>query len=186
MARYDLPHAAPEPLRLIQRFVNTADAEHGREWLVTPGDLSTWIAEHGLAVPPRIGARELRRAHELREALRTLARANNLGDLGVEDAILAVNRTARGARLEVALDSDGAPSIGQRAGAFDGVLGELLAIAFRSMLSGEWTRLKACRQCSWVFYDTSRNRSATWCSMAICGNRAKTRAYRRRRRHAAA
>jgi predicted RNA-binding Zn ribbon-like protein len=32
------------------------------------------------------------------------------------------------------------------------------------------------------FYDYSPNRSAAWCSMQLCGNRAKTRAYRRRRR----
>ncbi|MGZ8667616.1 MAG: CGNR zinc finger domain-containing protein, partial [Solirubrobacterales bacterium] len=29
----------------------------------------------------------------------------------------------------------------------------------------------------------SRNRSRTWCSMEVCGNRAKTRSYRHRRRH---
>ena len=43
-----------------------------------------------------------------------------------------------------------------------------------------WERLKACPQCGWSFYDYSRNRSATWCSMSLCGNRLKTRAYRRR------
>jgi predicted RNA-binding Zn ribbon-like protein len=49
------------------------------------------------------------------------------------------------------------------------------------MADGTWHRLKACRQCAWAYYDYSKNRSATWCSMAICGNRTKTRAYRRRR-----
>jgi predicted RNA-binding Zn ribbon-like protein len=48
------------------------------------------------------------------------------------------------------------------------------------MLDGTWERLKACRNCYWSFYDYSPNRSATWCSMQICGNRQKTRAYRRR------
>jgi predicted RNA-binding Zn ribbon-like protein len=49
------------------------------------------------------------------------------------------------------------------------------------MLDGSWSRLKACRNCCWSFYDYSPNRSATWCSMQLCGNRKKTRAYRRRR-----
>jgi predicted RNA-binding Zn ribbon-like protein len=50
--------------------------------------------------------------------------------------------------------------------------------------AGTWDRLKACRQetCGWLFYDVSRNRSSSWCSMQVCGGREKSRAYRRRRR----
>ena len=33
-----------------------------------------------------------------------------------------------------------------------------------------------------AFFDRSKNRSATWCSMSICGNRTKNRAYYRRQR----
>ena len=48
---------------------------------------------------------------------------------------------------------------------------------------GEWTRLKICPadDCQWAFYDRSRNRSATWCDMKVCGNRHKVREYRERR-----
>jgi predicted RNA-binding Zn ribbon-like protein len=48
---------------------------------------------------------------------------------------------------------------------------------------GTFARLKACphARCGWAFYDTSRNRSAQWCSMRICGNRTKGEAFRRRR-----
>ncbi|MGH2778535.1 MAG: CGNR zinc finger domain-containing protein, partial [Actinomycetota bacterium] len=31
-----------------------------------------------------------------------------------------------------------------------------------------------------AFYDHSKNRSGKWCTMRVCGNRAKTRAYRER------
>jgi predicted RNA-binding Zn ribbon-like protein len=50
------------------------------------------------------------------------------------------------------------------------------------MSDGTWARVKACRaeDCRWAFYDFSRNRSGTWCDMAVCGNRAKVRAYRAR------
>jgi predicted RNA-binding Zn ribbon-like protein len=50
------------------------------------------------------------------------------------------------------------------------------------MSEGTWSRLKACLAdtCQWAFYDQSKNRSAHWCSMAVCGNRAKARAYRNR------
>ena len=45
------------------------------------------------------------------------------------------------------------------------------------MRDGHWQRMKACRnpQCRWVFYDHSRNRTGTWCSMRVCGNRHKVR-----------
>jgi predicted RNA-binding Zn ribbon-like protein len=54
------------------------------------------------------------------------------------------------------------------------------------MRDGTWDRMKACRadDCEWAFYDSSRNRSGTWCSMEVCGNRAKARAFRARHRPA--
>jgi len=44
--------------------------------------------------------------------------------------------------------------------------------------------MKACPRdvCGWAFYDRSSNASATWCSMSVCGGRAKAGAYYRRRR----
>ncbi|WP_077961751.1 CGNR zinc finger domain-containing protein [Ensifer adhaerens] len=38
-------------------------------------------------------------------------------------------------------------------------------------------RLKICPNCGWLFLDRSRNRSRTWCDMAVCGNRNKARLY---------
>jgi predicted RNA-binding Zn ribbon-like protein len=40
-------------------------------------------------------------------------------------------------------------------------------------------RVKQCEgdPCGWLFFDTSRNRSRRWCSMADCGNRAKARRF---------
>ncbi|HSO54001.1 MAG TPA: CGNR zinc finger domain-containing protein [Actinomycetes bacterium] len=50
------------------------------------------------------------------------------------------------------------------------------------MGDGTWSRLKPCRNhgCRWLVYDHSTNRSGTWCTMSLCGNRGKARAYRRR------
>jgi predicted RNA-binding Zn ribbon-like protein len=65
----------------------------------------------------------------------------------------------------------------------DGALADLVGIVYTAMADGTWSRLKACRRevCHWLFYDRSRNRSAVWCQMAVCGNRTKTTAYRARR-----
>ncbi|MDK1376327.1 MULTISPECIES: CGNR zinc finger domain-containing protein [unclassified Sinorhizobium] len=43
-------------------------------------------------------------------------------------------------------------------------------------------RLKICPNCCWLFLDRSRNRSRTWCDMAVCGNRTKARRHYRRNR----
>jgi predicted RNA-binding Zn ribbon-like protein len=177
--RYDVPKAAPAPLRLVQEFVNTVDHEHGREWIGTPDELRRWLAEHKL---PANGLRDddVARAHELREALRALLIANN--ERGTDpEATETVNRAIARAGLRPELTPDGARLVAF-AGGLDAALGGILAAALDAMREGTWSRLKACRQCHWSFYDYSRNRSATWCSMSICGNRRKTRDYRRRRR----
>jgi len=178
--RYDIPKAAPPPLRLVQSFVNTVDLEHGREWLDGPGALAAWAYERGLVSRgTRFTQAQLRSALELREAFRALLAANR--DSGSdESALSALTEAAGSARLTVVFDDDGAPVLEPRASGFDGVRGRLVSVAVTAMLDGSWERLKACRNCRWAFFDESKNRSAHWCSMQLCGNRLKTRAYRRR------
>ena len=164
MARYDLPKAAPQPLREVQLLINSVDLEHERDWL------PDWLAERGLAAP------EEGRARALREALRRLVLANNGISLDAQ-AVSVVNQAAR--RVSLRVDEHGTLAVEADGDALDNVV----AIALGAMLDGTWERLKACRNCRWSFYDYSPNRSATWCSMQLCGNRRKTRAYRARRAH---
>jgi predicted RNA-binding Zn ribbon-like protein len=163
MPRYDVPKPAPEPLRLVQLLVNSVDLERGTDWL------PDWLAAHGLATAERA------RAAELREALRELVLANNCRRLE-RAALRVLNR----AQVRVALAEDAALRFVSAGDQLDGVV----AVAFGAMADGTWSRLKACRNCRWCFYDYSPNRSATWCSMQLCGNRKKTRAYRARLRSA--
>ena len=65
-------------------------------------------------------------------------------------------------------------------GGVDGAVATLLGILHEAQLTGQWPRLKGCRQCGYAFFDRSKNRSAAWCAMSICGNRTKNRAYYRR------
>ena len=165
---------APGRLRLVQRFVNTVDYEHGREALHSPARLRALLVELGLLAPnARVTADDLRAAHELREALRALALANNGAktDVVVEAPDLVATVEAGGAALE------------SQAGGVEGAFATLVGIVYTAVADGTWPRLKACRRdvCGWLFYDRSRNRSARWCQMAVCGNRTKTRAYRARR-----
>jgi predicted RNA-binding Zn ribbon-like protein len=180
VARYDLPRAAEGPLRVVQLFVNSVDREHGREWLPSPEALAAWFSERGLPCEGAVLDAHLERAHALRDALRRLLRANNDGSAGT-DAIAVVNEAATRGGLELVLDDQGHAVVRVRDPGADGALARVVAVAFEAMLDGSWVRLKACRQCEWVFWDTSKNRSGNWCSMQLCGNRRKTRAYRQRR-----
>ena len=177
--RYDLPHAAPGRLRLVQQFVNTCDHEHGREWLLTPDDLESWLRDQGLDAGTLRDA-DLQRARAVRDALRALLIAHNRGAFDPA-ALRVVNAAMRRAQLTPQFDERGDPQLVPLARGISGALGSILAPAYAAALDGTWPRLKACRNCRWAFYDYSKNRSAVWCSMALCGNRLKTRSYRRRR-----
>jgi predicted RNA-binding Zn ribbon-like protein len=177
--RYDVPKAAPAPLNVVQAFVNTVDLENKREWLATPNDLAQWFEEKGITASPR-GPSGLRRAHELRDAFRVLLIANREGEEPAEDALGVINKSARGLRAAVGADLEISWTAADKRA--DSGLTELVEIAFASILDGTWPRLKACRNCRWAFFDYSRNRTARWCSMTLCGNRQKTRRYRKRRK----
>jgi len=171
--RYDLPNAAPGSLRVVQRFVNTVNLERGDDWL------PAWLAEQGVASP---SPAELARARRVREALRELLYANNgFAADGEPGSVL----WEAGRRAALTIDFARGELVSAAEGV-DGVLGAVLGAAFAAMAAGTWPRLKACKNhgCRWAFYDYSRNRSAGWCSMQLCGNRTKTRAYRRRQRTA--
>jgi predicted RNA-binding Zn ribbon-like protein len=123
----------------------------------------------------------------MREALRNLLLVHNGAPLD-QQAVDAVNSAAKSAELVVRFEGDGNAALAPVRPGIDGALGRLVAIVYRAMADGTWERLKACPEdrCEWAFYDWSKNRSATWCDMAVCGNRAKARAYRERRQRGGA
>lgn len=168
--RYDLPKAAPGALRLVQLFVNTTDHENTRELLATPADLREWFAAEGIDAG-RTGQAALRRARAVREGLRGFAAT------GAVDAALA---DAAG-RAQLTIDLENRRLVSTARG-IDGALGALLAIVYDAVRDGSWLRLKTCRNCGWAYWDASRNRSAAWCSMQLCGNRLKVRRFRARAR----
>ena len=175
---------APGELELVRQFLNTIDIEDDLEEIGTRANLGAWLAEHGLGNGQVPEDADVRRAIAMRESLRALTLSNN-GEPLPGDAVPTLNSIACEARLLVRFDDRGRTALEPAGEGADAALGELLAIVFRSMAEGTWSRLKACRAdtCQWAFYDRSKNRSGTWCSMAVCGNRAKARSYRERHRH---
>jgi predicted RNA-binding Zn ribbon-like protein len=169
---------APEPVRLVQAFINTNDRE-GTDDLGDPAALCAWLE----LAPDDVDEDGLGRAIALREALRELVAAN--GGLPHDPAAVdTVNAAAQRAGLRPVLTGAASAALEPTAGGLDGALGRIVAAVHAGIADGTWARMKACERdtCRWAYYDHSRNRSGHWCSMAVCGSREKNkRAYRRRR-----
>jgi predicted RNA-binding Zn ribbon-like protein len=181
-----MSNPAPGALETVRAFVNTYDAEDATDDLSSPDELLVWLAGRDLlddAGSRRATPAELRRAIELREALRAHLRAHH-GDPLPDGAADVLDAAARRARLTVRFPGPDETALEPEAAGVDGAFGRLLAIVTAAIEDGTWRRLKVCPadDCQWAFYDESRNRSATWCDMKVCGNRAKVRGFRERTR----
>jgi predicted RNA-binding Zn ribbon-like protein len=149
--------STPHDVELILDFLNTLDVDEHTDLLDDQQIWHAWLAERALE-PGEPG-----HTRAVRDGLR--------GMIGGAAAELPP-----GADVRIELGS-GEP----RVVAAD-VAGAVLAAASRLAVLGEWERVKICPadECQWAFFDRSRNRSRTWCSMQVCGNREKARAWRER------
>lgn len=142
---------------------------------------------HAAARRPHAATRALRKAVALREALyRTFAgladgRSPAPADLALLNgslpaALVALRLRAPGGRFAWAWGGD--PR------ALDRLLWPVARDAAVFLTSADLSRLRTCGNlgCRWLFLDGTRNGQRRWCSMAVCGNRAKVGRYRRRRR----
>ena len=175
---------APEPLAVVQSFVNTADLETGEDELRTAAGLRSWlVAKHLIDPAAAVVEEDVRRAAAAREALRDLLAAN-AGEAASPAALDTLDAVAARARFGMRFDGSGQARLEPEAHGTAGALGRILSIVSASQADGTWSRLKVCREdtCRWAFYDASRNHSGVWCTMAVCGNREKVRSYRSRRR----
>lgn len=175
---------APGALELVRAFVNTWNIEHGQEELLGPAQVQAWLAGQGLmAEHEPIGLADFEELIRLREALRALLVANNGGSLEA-GTVETLNQLGQKLCLQVQFETAESVQLVSVNEGVTGAMGRLLGIVFTAMVDGSWSRLKACHNhgCRWVFYDLSKNRSATWCATTICGSRLKARAYRQRQR----
>ena len=120
---------------------------------------------------------------EVREALRDLITCRDAGE-APESALRVLDDAARSSPLAVRFAADGQAELRPAVAGVDGFIGRILAEISTAAVAGTWPRLKICRNdaCRWAFYDSSRNHSGVWCSMAVCGNRSKGREFRVRQR----
>jgi len=193
--RLSTTFAIPDEVALLYDFVNSLDlrryveqgvAHEPHDDLATPAQLARWLQTHRLGQPgARISRAEHREALELRAALRLFLASSPRERTA---AAKALRGAAAGFPLVVVASRerqlDLFPSSRRAIGGLGAVLAELVRLAD----GGRLERLKPCQsdECQWVFFDRSKPGNRRWCSSDRCGNRAKTRAYRDRRREPAA
>jgi predicted RNA-binding Zn ribbon-like protein len=183
--------SVPGDLALLYDFVNSLDLRRYREKgarhapadeLETVARLEAWLDARGLLDGKKLDKAEHRRALELREALRAFLQGAPADRRGA--VVARLDASAACYPLAVAVSEAGTIGLRPRRGPSSGGLARVLAELLRLSETGRLDRLKMCAsdQCRWIFFDRSKPTNRRWCSSALCGNREKTRTYRRRRR----
>lgn len=183
-------YAVPAELAVLYEFLNSADlrsyVEKGEQHvrsdeLGTQTQLESWMRERGLLKKgERVTVDDHRRALELRRALRSFLELLPDSRGATRQRAECLNAVSAFYPLVVKIAQAGTLKL-QPATAVNG-LGEVMAELFSLAESGRLDRLKMCSsdECQWVFFDRSKPGNRRWCSSLLCGNRQKTRNYRKR------
>jgi predicted RNA-binding Zn ribbon-like protein len=175
---------APEPLRLVQRFLNSVDFEGDDEALDGPAGVRRWLASVGLpGGRSPLSDADVGRVVVLREAIRDVLEGRTHGTPSAS-AVRRMNRAAEALPLRVWVTPDGIGLAPGRSRGLAAALGQIVGVLAAAAADGTLDRLKVCANdvCRWAYWDASRNHSGRWCTMAVCGNRIKGREFRRRSR----
>jgi predicted RNA-binding Zn ribbon-like protein len=190
--------------RLCLDFVNTATARGRaghRDYLCSYDALLAWGRHTGVitakqsqilatsaAGSPQAAIAALNLSITLREAIYRVLGLAARGSRAAGADLLQVNSAFRQACLHRA--------IRPRAAGFDwgwefdpgdlrAILWPVVLSATELLTSPDLARVRQCarEECQWLFFDSSKNGSRRWCSMAACGSRVKSqRFYHRKRR----
>ena len=182
-------------------FANTVGAlgsSHPVNYLHGYDDLLSWCQQADLIGPTsrrylsagseRAKAAAFKESEALSASLRVLFTAAANDEVLPQKALDHLNSIVRetagwrriaacadgGRRIDCGWDFKGAPP--------SAVLGPIVWRAVELLETGPLDRVKECpgEGCSWLFLDTSKNRSRQWCSMETCGNISKVRRFRQR------
>src|SRR5271156_6216320 len=135
------------------------------------------------AAHPAQAARALAEARALRAAIQPLFTARATGAAPPRGALARLNR-ALGAALGHAELAPTGGGFGWRwAGARPGPgrpPWPLARAAAALLTDPDLARVRRCAgaDCRWLFLDLTKNRTRRWCTMALCGNRAKIHRFR--------
>jgi predicted RNA-binding Zn ribbon-like protein len=137
-----------------------------RDLLTDTEGLAVWLAANRLGFPADEAV--LRHTLQARDALRAAVDGPPGEGAALVDAVLAHGR------IRVTLTAEGPGELAEFEDPAWGP-GWLAARDYLELLGSAPDRIRRCAHDSCVlhFFDTSRNGTRRWCSMAACGNRAK-------------
>ncbi|MFF8262700.1 CGNR zinc finger domain-containing protein [Streptomyces virginiae] len=172
----------------VLAFVNTRADGGGRRELFGDGQsFAAWLAEHdelgGHTVATDADAAA---ARELRDALVTLLLAHSGDEESLGEPLQQAEQHLRRAGalypLATMVTAGGVELASPQAGV-PRVFGTVLAAVTTFAQTGDWGRVKACRNppCHFGFFDRTRNGAGLYCSTG-CGSQVSMRNYRRRQR----
>ena len=155
------------------------------ERIPDPESLADWCLEgRFLPAAPKISAQELASARLLREAIYRVASAVRRFRKPPAEDIATINAWAARGPLTPELSPDGRATDWKSERILSPVLATIARDAIDLLTRTPPVRIKMCADptCRALFVDESRPGKRRWCSMNVCGNRAKSRTFARRHR----
>ncbi|MFB6836893.1 CGNR zinc finger domain-containing protein [Streptomyces sp. NPDC056361] len=182
------PRTVTPTVETVLAFVNTRADGSGRRELFGDGDaFAEWLAGRdefgGETVVTDADAAV---ARELRDALVVVLLAHSGDEESLGEPLVRAERHLRrvGALYPLAtvVTAGGAELASPQAGV-PRVFGTVLAAVTTFAQSGDWGRVKACRNppCHFGFFDRTRNGAGLYCSTG-CGSQVSMRKHRQRQR----
>jgi hypothetical protein len=180
---------APGRLEVVRTFLNTwripNDTREPLDELVSLEAMqhfySTWFGTSGggsgVSIVPEL-------VRQLRADLRSVLRTSDV-------LILSEWLSRQPVEVMLSPDAESMPILTYRPAGIAGcqLCAEVLALVVEAIARSTWTRLKACPDCQWVFYDHTKNKNKVWCLMTAsgpqgrsCGSISKVRTFRRRQK----
>ena len=190
------PPATPlEPLfiadDLALDFINTRFGvdESRRECLVSDESVRQWLRRTGSMtavtgeVPPGRSGTLVKAAIELRESARELVacrKAHRVGNPAVVNRFLALDRSQK--QLEWRQGKPPTLRLQRQLTTVEAALAPVANAIATLLAEGDFNLVRKCESsdCTLWFYDRTKAHHRRWCSMALCGNRAKVAAFRAR------
>jgi len=192
-------------------FLNSVTAPWGTEfeWLANGRDLLTWLEQAGL-LPPDVARRLMtefsdatlddiaQQARELREWLRNFVKTHSGRPLS-PDIVADLDRVNRLLEQDDTYRQIVAPDLTNLAGTGkrqlllwqrqrrwqrpEDLLLPIAEIIGELVCRANFTLVRNCEgpACTLWFHDISKNHTRRWCTMSVCGNRAKAAAHRARK-----
>jgi predicted RNA-binding Zn ribbon-like protein len=167
-------------------FINTEAIVEGQphDFWQTDQDVEAWLQQAGLEAdgptPPYEPGALLQAARQLRQIIRDNVQQHKAGE-GVD--IQALNAWLGEATSSLQLTGEPGALQLRRVYAGESVMQRLGQVAERAAMlltQEDFSRVRACEHpaCTLWFYDRTKAHRRRWCSMALCGNRAKVARFR--------